>query len=234
MSERLHINEGSENCGSSITQQEFADLLVRVQQIAGGEQCEVKMVDLLRELMDAKQSWADAAFLDILRGSHGEPLQAKSARVLVGGFEQDSYMCSFLTTCVDYGRIDLLSIVASLEGIREAVVKHASVKGNKNATTAAGRWFDILSSTDPSINPGDGPSSLPRMVEFYARGPVGPILADLVAQFDPNHKDVADLAGTPAHALIMQAMMRARIGGRAWPDLVEQATPVHVRRARHV
>lgn len=204
------------------------------------------MHSLIDHLIEVDQDWADDCLCALLGGVHGVELQNETALLLERGFSRAGVRRSFVRTCIDYGRVELLEIVADL-GLPDVVRKSSSVVHHKNATTDAGLWLDILSNAYSArhLMRGSIRSCFFGIKTTFAREvcrlhsePVATTLAEILVKHDPDHKTIGDMHDTPGHSLILEALMRSRI--QLMRSRIQQhatateSMPLARRSARHV
>lgn len=187
---------------------------------------QVTMSTLLVMLMEQKSPWADDCVLEVLRGDHGEELQEEALLTVVDGFgaEGRSYRRSFLLVCALHDRLELLSRVADM-GMPSSV--RPLDECGALATTSAGRWLDILASSDKRTFGGEGVRDFAVAIGDASVSNIAPALAYLLAKHDAQHGAIDRTAGT-AHGLIMEALMRKQISSAA----TAEAAPLHTRHRR--
>jgi hypothetical protein len=178
-----------------------------------------RMGELLDELVTAGQDWADETLLDVLRGRYGDVVRRVAVRTVEEGFSEGGAVLSFTRFCVSHKKVPLLAAVADL-GLPSP--GFATQLGFPQATTAHGRWLDILANVGEQRTM----TSFARQVVAFAHTEHGSQLADILAKHDPGHRDIDVLAGMPGHEVIIEALMRSRIAAAP-------STPSAARNTRH-
>lgn len=189
--------------------------------------------------------WFDNVAIDLLSGHHGLDMQRSAQAALLEGFIHPDTQAPWSTvrTCIEHKRFDLLRRLSDLAppAFTEAQVCLPDV----GASNKAGQWLDLLANHSNSSRHATK-TSFPRQVSAFIRSPAAVVLAEIQVKHDPGHHFIGSIAGTPAHALIMQASMHSHI--RRYPDspsvltesTSEPVTPISARaesssrRARHV
>ena len=195
-------------------------------------------------------SWSEDALVGLVRGDHGEVIQENVVCELRFGFrtgERDAPLSSrrsrfpskpngivsFVTLATSLGRFPLLRAVAAV-GLPGVLARRNAGAPYGHATTSTGAWLDMLSSTldSPPHSPrAEGPSTLIRAVVRHIDTPAAATLADLVAQHDPDHRDIDLLSGSPGHAVLMAALMGRRMAATSAPadqdPIIPPAPPRH-------
>ncbi|MFK4705961.1 hypothetical protein ABIC83_002800 [Roseateles asaccharophilus] len=156
-----------------------------------------------------RQPWAAATVIDLASGGYGEETRAKTIHALVAGVGPSSNRRSMADACVQADHEELLVSLAKL-GLPESLKDTATARESRRATTTAGQWLDILSTSVSNRMSGHQITTFPMLIA-QGRMSMAPVLADLLVELDPGHRDIAGLEGTAAHAHITEAFMRRRI-----------------------
>jgi hypothetical protein len=173
--------------------------------IEDGTYGEKRMAEMLDELITAGQDWADETFVGILRGCYGTNVRKVALQAVENGFRQNGAIYSFTRFCVHHKKLELLEAVADL-GLPEERAQTDEFYGN--ASTPSGVWLDILANVG-----GSGPvTSFARQVDAFSGSAFAPVLADILVKHDPEHYDIEVLKGSHGYAVIIDALMRSRIG----------------------
>lgn len=178
-----------------------------------------RMGELLDELITAGQDWADEMLLDLLRGRHGDVVRRVTVRTVEDGFKEGGAVLSFTRFCICHKKVPLLAAVADL-GLPSP--GFATQLGFPQATTAHGRWLDLLANVGAQRTT----TSFARQVVAFSNSEFGTLLADILVKHDPGHRDIDVLAGVPGHEVIIEALMRSRIAAAP-------STPSAARNTRH-
>ncbi|MFK4705958.1 hypothetical protein ABIC83_002797 [Roseateles asaccharophilus] len=163
-------------------------------------------------LAATKAAWSDATVLDLLRGGYGEENATRAIKAVTNGVNLGfGVNGSFAYLCIVMGRIQLLEDVALL-GMPDEVDEDRAALRTSCATTATGRWLDVLSNVNLDLTgPIKSLNSFPWLVGQAGETEDGPALVDMLFRHDPDHKHIAKIEGTAAHNLLMGHLMQRQI-----------------------
>lgn len=206
-----------------LSESEFTELVSEMNRASGagwGEGVRV-MSELLDEMLTANQPWADAAFVALLQGSHGDASRDLAVQAVADGFKVSGAVLSFVRTCVALYKLPLLAAVADCP-VPDPIKRQRRQPDSRfpGATTDGGYWLDTLANIA-----GVSAASFARQVEAFSSNGTGRFLAELLVKHDPQHGAIAELEGFAGYPLVLEALMRRRIAETQPSVAVESRSP---------